>query len=470
MEVRTLNGWRHALLATVAVVAGASCAMPGLSTSSPKPSPAEPNASPTNGVVAYDADHRVVVLVTAGTLPQTEFMQTWTWNGRTWSRRTPITSPTVRNGALLAYDPGRHVTVLQGGLAASPTGLTDTWDWDGTNWRRLTPVHAPDPAQEPGSMAYDPVSKRMMLYQLPNQTWGWDGSDWARLKPAHVPDLWAGNLVFDGSRMILAGGSGAGARTETWGWNGADWQLLAVGHTPQVPPMGTAIFDTTHQKVVLFGGGAGDDTWTWDGSRWARQHPRHSPSNGGPAQLVYDAALASVVAFIGPEPDSVDGAYGWTGSDWKAIAGTASTVVAGRGAMSATAAELTIRRDVTGTHPVLLPLLPKDVNEVLVTADATTFSLRAMNDDRSIDITFGIIVPGNSNLGAPGKTLAFRRDAAQYQYVADDPTGWRDLWWMERPGSSTSDFGLKDRTGIPYLLSATGLTEAQFFSIAASLH
>jgi hypothetical protein len=472
MAITSLNGRRLALLAAAAATAATSCTLPGFPASSSTPSPAGPNLNPTNGVVAYDPDHKVVLLVTAGTRRQTELLQTWAWNGRTWARRNPAVSPPARSEALLAYDPRRQVMVLQGGLASNnPGGLTDTWEWDGASWSQRRPAHAPDSSQEPGSMTYDPIGHRMLLYQFPAQTWSWDGKDWIQIQPAHVPGLWTGNLVFDNTRVVLVGGTPDGNRTETWAWTGSDWKLLVRDHAPKLPALVPIVLDGARNKVLLFGGGPGDDTWTWDSSRWVREHPRHSPVSSWPALLIYDAALGEVVAFTGFDQGAITGSYAWNGSDWTALATTTPAAVpAGNGTISVIQAELTIRRTATNTHPILLPNLPTGVNQALVTVDATGFSLRAMNDDRSIEVTLGIIVPGNSNLGAAQKTLAFRRDAASYQYIAGDPTGWRDIWWMERPGSSTSDFGLTDRTGIPYLLSATGLTEAQFFSLAASLH
>ena len=127
-----------------------------------------------------------------------------------------------------------------------------------------------------------------------------------------------------------------------------------------------------------------------------------------------------------------------------------------------------IRRTVTQTSPILLPQLPAGVNQALVTVDSAGFSLRAWNDDRSTEVSIGIVVPGNSNLGAANKRIAFRRSSAEYQYIAGDPRGWRSLWWIERPGRWPVP-ALKDQTGVPYLLSATSLTEAEFFALANTL-
>jgi hypothetical protein len=91
-----------------------------------------------------------------------------------------------------------------------------------------------------------------------------------------------------------------------------------------------------------------------------------------------------------------------------------------------------------------------------------------MNDDRSIEVSLGIVVPGNSNLGAENKTIGFRRSTGYYQYIASDPRGWRSVWWIERPGYWPVP-DLKDRTGVPYVLSATSMTESEFFALANTI-
>ena len=416
--------------------------------------------------MVYDLARKVVVLVTSGPSQEAGRLQTWTWDGRRWTRRMPTTSPTTRDGALLAYDSSRHVTILYGGL--NHDYLTDTWEWNGSNWALRHPDHAPDTSQS-GSLAYEPVSHRTLLYQFQHQTWSWDGKDWTQLQPAHVPDLELGNLVFDNTRIILVGGTADGDRTETWGWTGSDWGLLDNGHVPEQSAL-APVLDMARGKVVMYGGGPGDDNWIWDGATWLRAHPQHSPGNRLPSALVYDAALTAVIAFVGPDQGTVGSLYAWNGNDWKAIgAGTPPAIVAGTAIVPTTTAEATVRRMVTNTRPVLLPRLPAGVDQAVVTADTTGFSLRAMNDDRTIEITIAVVVPGNSNLGAANKPILFRRDATNYQYIADDPTGWRSIWWMERPGHSSSDFGLKNTSGIPYLISARGLTDAEFLTLAGSL-
>ena len=419
---------------------------------------------PTNGAVAYDAAHNVVVLVTPGVGQLPGGVHTWTWDGHVWTRMAPTTTPTARTGALIAYDESRRVIVLQGGQAR--TALTDTWEWDGSNWAQRTPAHSPDPGQEP-AMAYDPISHKMLMYQFPQQLWAWDGKDWAQLHPAHLPGPLTASLTFDGRRVILFGDSPDGNRTETWGWSGDDWSLLSADHR-QATPILEGGFNPATAKVVAYGGGPGDDTWTWDGTRWTREHPKHSPADGI-RQIVYVKSLNRLVGFAGTDVGAITGIYSWDGSDWSALGpDTPPAVTAGKGILSPSEAATLIRQTVTRTSPILLPRLPDGVDQVLVDADATGFSLRAMKDDRTMEVTIGIVVPGNSNLGAANKTIAFRRSSTQYQYIAADPIGWRSLWWMERPGTYPVPV-LKDQTGVPYALSATGMTEAEFFALANSL-
>lgn len=55
---------------------------------------------------------------------------TWTWNGFTWTKRHPATSPDARGGASMAYDAATGTVVLFGGVLSDGTGVyDDTWTW-----------------------------------------------------------------------------------------------------------------------------------------------------------------------------------------------------------------------------------------------------------------------------------------------------------------------------------------------------
>lgn len=87
--------------------------------------------------MAFDAARQQIVLF-GGYSPQGgELNDTWTWDGRNWTRQHPAKSPLSRSGAAMAYDAGRRQAVLFGGERdASSSYMGDTWTWDGRNWTR----------------------------------------------------------------------------------------------------------------------------------------------------------------------------------------------------------------------------------------------------------------------------------------------------------------------------------------------
>jgi hypothetical protein len=311
-------------------------------------------------------------------------------------------------------------------------------------------------------MVYDPVSHRVILYQMPQQLWSWDGRDWTELRPAHNPTAMGGLLTFDGTRVILVG-------AQVWGWTGTDWTSLSR-QVPPLAPIEPIVFHNSSNSVLLYGGGPGDDTWTWSGSRWTREHPAHSPVSAQPPRMVDDRALNEVIAFAGDFQGPITGVYAWNGSDWTAVGdGSPPAAPAGRLLMSASDAVAKIRHTVVNTAPVLLPRFPAGVDQVMVTVDAGSLSIKAWNDDRSIEIDLATVIPGNSNLGAVSGTIPFRGTSGDYQYIAGDPKGWRSIWWMERPGHWAGDQATPPSNAVPYVLSTTGLTESEFFALGNSL-
>jgi hypothetical protein len=82
--------------------------------------------------MAYDPATKQLLLF-GGTDSADDFLgDTWTWNGATWTRRSPATSPSARTGARLAYDAQSGQLILFGGYSGTP--LSDTWSWTGSNW------------------------------------------------------------------------------------------------------------------------------------------------------------------------------------------------------------------------------------------------------------------------------------------------------------------------------------------------
>src|ERR1700678_1412513 len=94
----------------------------------------------------YDQAHRDVVLF-GGALDEgcgPVVGDTWTWTALGWTQAHPATSPSPRRGAAEVYDGATGQLLLFGGSNADAAGYyADTWSWNGTTWNRLRPATSP---------------------------------------------------------------------------------------------------------------------------------------------------------------------------------------------------------------------------------------------------------------------------------------------------------------------------------------
>lgn len=95
--------------------------------------------------MVYDAARKVILFVApvqhvASTGADT--MDTWTWNGASWTKLAPAASPPLRDGFGLAYDAGRSLVVLAGGFPIGSADPTTTWGWNGVTWSQLSGLPA----------------------------------------------------------------------------------------------------------------------------------------------------------------------------------------------------------------------------------------------------------------------------------------------------------------------------------------
>lgn len=127
-----------------------------------------------------------------------------------------------------------------------------------------------------------------------------------------------------------------------------------------------------------------------------------------------------------------------------------------------------IGMSVTGARPLLIPSGIPDEWMAAIRSDASAFSVTYTDPNSAKTITLSIALAGRplpsgaSSQSAPN----FHGDAASLYHiaVATDPRSGRWLIWTEdgtwsAPGSR----------GVPYVLSATGLTDMEFWRIANSL-
>jgi hypothetical protein len=171
------------------------------------------------------------------------YRDTWIWDGRDWTQRTPAQTPSERSSHAMAYDAARKQVVLFGGMSRDGHALNDTWVWDGGNWKKMNPVNIPA-ARSWAAMAYDPNHQQLLMfggqdadgYPL-NDTWIWDGAQWTKAEPSgDLPDpRFEAAMDFDPTqkRMLLISGyvedsSRRGTTAnDSWTWDGANWTKLS---------------------------------------------------------------------------------------------------------------------------------------------------------------------------------------------------------------------------------------------------
>jgi hypothetical protein len=483
--------WRAAIAALMAAAfAGAACGgspirpVPAGSTTPPPPR--------SSAAVAFDEARGVMVLFGGnsdqGTGPRAD---TWTFDGKLWVQQKPSSHPQGRTSFAMAYDQARHNVVLFGGMAQVGAGkggvqaVDDTWIWNGTTWKEMHPAHEPAFIYDWGApqMQFDPISRTVLTSGYTKSTepnmamrpelWSWDGADWKQL--LSPTDGQAGATMMGAGDRVLLVGAG------TWAWSGSAWtELNPRFNIPADPIVSNAYDPQRHQLVVLDGG----DTWVWDGSTWARQHPSLQPPTMG--YMAYVPALHEVVSWADVTSGFNYGMFAWDGTDWKQI--SPATVVAPEtggkggyaGVMPPDRAASLVRSTVTNSRPVLLPgYLPSYIYDARVSATPDFFSIRYQSDERDKEITFGIIVanppPGTGDHASDTK-VKFRNSeplkysqrgyAEYFVYDTTDPHSARWLTWIE-PGTM-ADPQLAG-PGVPYSLSATGLTDAEFWQVANSL-
>ena len=475
------------IVATIVVIAVVVTFVIGSHVLRSTPIPAEPPgsvyppSSRTGADMVYDAAHQELVLFGGMTIDNRVVNETWTWDGKVWRIEHPKAAPAARPNAVMAYDAARRDVVLFGGRnPASGKGaqldLADTWTWDGTTWHLMHPAHQPvfGYSWQPPVMDFDPVSRTVIAWGFTKdykaQTWTWNGSDWSQLMTAGGPTQ-IGAMVGGGTNIYLialsAGRVGGHYANQMWRWDGASWNLLPPNDNS--PALGPAAYDPQRGRIVALTG----DTWTWDGSTWTRQHVQDQPPTVG--YLAYFPPLHQVISYGSLYGNTSNDVWAWTGSTWVRLeAGTVGPLPTPSGQLGPTtpaAAEALIRQTVKNTSPVLLPgSLPSGMEAKVTNATPDSFNVDYRSDQRDKTVSLGIVVanppPGDAN--SSDTHVTFRKGAAEY-FVYDPSASLSDRWliWYE-PGTMASP-QTKQPNVVPYFLSASGLTDQEFWQVANSL-
>jgi hypothetical protein len=238
-----------------------------------------------------------------------------------WVKITPAQSPSARAGFAMAYDPVSRKIVLFGGSNAT-NYFGDTWTFDGTTWTREITQVSPSPRAS-AMLAYDVPTRKLVLFggfndpDFLGDTWLWDGatSTWTQANPRSGPGPLAGAILFTDPKVGHAGLFGGRDpmifHADTWRWNGVDWQLLQPTARPSSRGWAAAGVDLARKNVVMSGGTSEmntEDTWTWDGTNWTQQFPATQMPYVFYTSCAFDPLLRQLIVFGGDEVSGAENA------------------------------------------------------------------------------------------------------------------------------------------------------------------
>jgi hypothetical protein len=446
-----------------------------------------PPSSRSEASLVYDGAHSELVLFGGSPITGGVVNETWTWDGKSWTLHHLSAAPTPRAETAMAFDQLHGDVVLFGGAAARSWD-NDTWIWDGSAWKQQHPHSAPDFNFQfgPAAMQFDPVSKSVLLYGFHEtstgnqsvmnaETWSWNGSDWKQLSPANSPTQLGVMVGGDPNLYLIAPAServGGRYFTEIWRWEGTTWTLLPA--SDDIPTnVSAAAFDPQLGRIVA------PDGWTWDGSSWKREHLNAQPPAVG--YMAYFPPRHQIVSFGSQYGNTNNDLWGFTGTTWVLIAaGTLAPPTPGGqlGPTTPDAAEAFIRKTMTATKPALFPKWLPPGMEATVTATTDTFNLDLTSDQRDKQIFLGTVAaqppPGDSK--SSDTYVEFRHAVAlkykspgyaeYFVYDSSAPQSDRWLMWIE-PGTMSVQGSTSP--GVWYFLSASGLTDQEFWQVANSL-
>ncbi|MEQ1729881.1 MAG: hypothetical protein ABL982_16055, partial [Vicinamibacterales bacterium] len=170
-------------------------------------------------------------------------METWVLSGASWSALPLVVLPPTRTNHGAAYDTRRDQIVMFGGMSSndrpSATYNNETWIFDGTSWVRRFPVTSPSPRGW-CRLSYDESRSRVVLFggadatNVFEETWEWDGSNWIQEAPAASPTnpslSFSNAISYDQQRALTVTHGGLG----TWDYGPvapADVTSYGVGCT-----------------------------------------------------------------------------------------------------------------------------------------------------------------------------------------------------------------------------------------------
>ncbi|MEX0332449.1 MAG: kelch repeat-containing protein [Puniceicoccaceae bacterium] len=343
------NLHRYSTRDAVTVIVTMALAMGGLSLEAQDDLPFSSGSNGTDGALvipvalssryfhaaAYDELNDETVVF--GGFTNTYLADTWTFDGTTWSPRTPVASPPARRNHAMAYDAARGEVVLFGGFNGS-SRMNDTWVWKDGTWTNKSPVLSPTP-REGTAMAYDPLRQEVVLFggyngSYINDTWVWNGTLWTQKTPSTSPATRSEHaMCWNGknSRIFMYGGYNG--RSDTWGWDGSEWSIISSAIAPPGRQDHSMAYDPVNEVVVMRGGSNNANyrgTWVFeDGVGWSEVFPLLYPFEIQPrnfyhsAMVYHGGSLNRILHIAGFLRDSnyTRVTYAFDGTNWNHVIG-----------------------------------------------------------------------------------------------------------------------------------------------------
>jgi len=122
-----------------------------------------PNTLPfARSSAAVGVNYVTKQIVLFGGLGDVNPVNTWTYDGHTWTLESPATQPAWVYGGSAVFDQNLESVILYGGGSGGIDQDT-TWSWTGSNWEQLFPSQSPGPREGAG-IAYDRNLGRTIVF------------------------------------------------------------------------------------------------------------------------------------------------------------------------------------------------------------------------------------------------------------------------------------------------------------------
>ncbi len=190
--------------------------------------PPDPDVSFDHAALVYDAERQETLMVVKRFFgSNSEFLETWAFDGTAWTEKTPSTTPIAGTWISLCYDETLQRVVM---IVAENATISNTWTWDGTNWSEIQTDDV-DITPWEGHLLYDGRTNST-VYLGDGRAFTFTGSNWIPLENVPEPfnkviDSRHDQMVYDpGLNAILhlngyfpAGANSFQQRNETWAWH-----------------------------------------------------------------------------------------------------------------------------------------------------------------------------------------------------------------------------------------------------------